>query len=106
MLYDVLTRVLCYPTGAFSARCPVGVVGRRLSPDTEGTLCRDRDQRVARARSAAGFKQSLFTVLKIWSCMDNQNHCMSIKKTRLIVNAHKHNLLINSFCNDGYVCLY
>ena len=29
--------------------------------------------------------------------MDNQNHCMSIKQARLIVNAHKHNLLINSF---------
>ena len=28
--------------------------------------------------------------------MDN---CMSIKQARLIVNAHKHNLLINSFCN-------
>ena len=24
---------------------------------------------------------------------------MSIKQARLIVNAHKHNLLINSFCN-------
>ena len=35
--------------------------------------------------------------------MDNQNHCMSIKQARLIVNAHKHNLLINSFCNNGYV---
>ena len=38
--------------------------------------------------------------------MDNQNHCMSIKQARLIVNAHKHNLLINSFCINGYVCLY
>ena len=38
--------------------------------------------------------------------MDNQNHCMSIKQARLIVNANKHNLLINSFCNNGYVCLY
>ena len=37
--------------------------------------------------------------------MDNQNHCMSIKQARLIVKAHKHNLL-NSFCNNGYVCLY
>ena len=37
--------------------------------------------------------------------MDNQNHCMSIKQARLIVNAHKHNLLINSFCNNEYVCL-
>ena len=35
--------------------------------------------------------------------MDNQNHCMSIKQARFIVNAHKHNLLINSFCNNGYV---
>ena len=35
--------------------------------------------------------------------MDNQNLCMSIKQARLIVNAHKHNLLINSFCNNGYV---
>ena len=35
--------------------------------------------------------------------MDNQNHCMSIKQARLIVNAHKHNLLINSFCNNGCV---
>ena len=34
--------------------------------------------------------------------MDNQNHCMSIKQARLIVNAHKHNLL-NSFCNNGYL---
>ena len=25
--------------------------------------------------------------------MDNQNHYMSIKQARLIVNAHKHNLL-------------
>ena len=33
--------------------------------------------------------------------MDNQNHCMSIKQARLIVNARKHNLLINSFCNNG-----
>ena len=29
--------------------------------------------------------------------MDNQNHCMIIKQARLIVNAHKHDLLINSF---------
>ena len=29
---------------------------------------------------------------------------MSIKQARLIVNAHKHNLLINLFCNNGYVC--
>ena len=34
--------------------------------------------------------------------MDNQIHCMSIKQAKLIVNAHKHNLL-NSFCNNGYV---
>ena len=34
--------------------------------------------------------------------MDNQNHCMSIQQAKLIVNAHKHNLL-NSFCNNGYV---
>ena len=27
---------------------------------------------------------------------------MSIKQVKLIVNAHKHNLL-NSFCNNGYV---
>ena len=33
--------------------------------------------------------------------MDNQNYCMSIKQAKLIVNAHKHNLL-NSFCNNGY----
>jgi len=33
--------------------------------------------------------------------MDNQNHYMSIKQARLIVNVHKHNLLINSFCNEG-----
>ena len=33
--------------------------------------------------------------------MDNQSHCMSIKQARLIVNVHKHNLLINSFCNKG-----
>ena len=33
--------------------------------------------------------------------MDNQNHCMSIKQARLIVNAHKHNLLINSFLHFG-----
>ena len=26
--------------------------------------------------------------------MDNQNHCMNIKQARLIVNAHKHYLLI------------
>ena len=37
--------------------------------------------------------------------MDNQNHCMSIKQARLIVNAHKHNLL-KSFCNNEYACLY
>ena len=37
--------------------------------------------------------------------MDNQNHCMRIKQARLIVNAHKHNL-INLFCNNRYVCLY
>ena len=46
------------------------------------------------------FKQSLFTFMKN---MDNENHCMSIKQARLIVNAHKHNLLINSFCNNRYV---
>ena len=34
--------------------------------------------------------------------MDNQNYCMSIKQSKLIVNAHKHNLL-NSFCNKVYV---
>jgi len=32
--------------------------------------------------------------------MPNQNHCMNIKQARLIVNAHKHNLL-NSFCYNG-----
>ena len=37
----------------------------------------------------------------IHETMDNQNHCMSIKQARLIVNAHKHNLLINSFCNES-----
>ena len=31
---------------------------------------------------------------------------MSIKQARLIVNAHKHNLLINSFCNNGYIYIY
>ena len=36
--------------------------------------------------------------------MDNQNHCMSIKQARLIVNAHKHNLL-NSFCKQR-VCMF
>ena len=34
--------------------------------------------------------------------MDNQNQCMGIKQAKLIVNAHKHNLL-NSLCNNGYV---
>ena len=34
--------------------------------------------------------------------MDNQNHCMSIKQAKHIVNAHKHNWL-NSFCSNGYV---
>ena len=34
--------------------------------------------------------------------MDNQNHRMSTKQTKLIVNAHKHNLL-NSLCNNEYV---
>ena len=34
--------------------------------------------------------------------MDNQKNCRSIKQARLIVNAHKRNLL-NSFCNNGYV---
>ena len=34
--------------------------------------------------------------------MENRNHCMSIEQAKLIVNAHKHNLL-NSFCNNGYV---
>jgi len=29
--------------------------------------------------------------------MDNQNHCMTIKQARLVVNAHKHKL---SFLND------
>ena len=33
--------------------------------------------------------------------MDNQNDYMSIKQARLIVNAHKHNLLINSFATTG-----
>ena len=37
------------------------------------------------------FKQFIY----IHENMDNQNHCMSIKQARLIVNAHKHNLLIN-----------
>ena len=32
--------------------------------------------------------------------MDNQNHGMSIKQARLIVNAHKHNLLIH-FATTG-----
>ena len=30
---------------------------------------------------------------------------MSIKQARLIVNAPKHNLL-NSVCNNAYVCIY
>ena len=30
---------------------------------------------------------------------------MSMKQAGLIVNAHKHNLL-NSVCNNGYVCIY
>ena len=47
-----------------------------------------------------------FGLNKVHENMDNQNHCMSIKQARLIVNAHKHNLLINSFCNNAYVCLY
>ena len=55
--------------------------------------------------------QGLFSVLspscsvqmKTWTI---KNHCMSIKQARLIVNAHKHNLLTHSFCNNGYVCLY
>ena len=34
--------------------------------------------------------------------MDNQKHCMSIKRGKLTANAHKHNLL-NVFCNNGYV---
>ena len=34
--------------------------------------------------------------------MENQKHYMSIKQAKLIVNAHKHNLL-NSFCNKVYV---
>ena len=37
--------------------------------------------------------------------MNNQTRCMSIKKARLIVNAHKHHLL-NSFCNNGYVTMF
>ena len=32
--------------------------------------------------------------------MDYQNHCMSIKQARFIVNAHKHNLLIH-FATTG-----
>ena len=55
-----------------------------------------------------GVKQSLFTLTRdqVHENMDNQNHCtMRIKQAKLIVNAHKHNLL-NSFCNNGYVCLY
>ena len=36
--------------------------------------------------------------------MENQNHCMSIKQAKLIVNAHKHNLL-KSFCSNGYFCV-
>ena len=40
--------------------------------------------------------QSLFTFMKIWT--------IKIIAT-LIVNAHEHNLL-NSFCTNGYVCLY
>ena len=31
---------------------------------------------------------------------------MNIKQARLIVNAHKRNLLINSFCNNGYFLVY
>ena len=36
--------------------------------------------------------------------MDIQNHCMSMKLAKLIVNAHRHNLL-NSFCNNGMFML-
>ena len=36
--------------------------------------------------------------------MENPNRCMSIKPAKLIVNAHKHNLL-KSFCNNGYFCV-
>ena len=38
--------------------------------------------------------------------MDNKNHCMSIKQARLIVNAHKHNLLINSFEREDNTLLH
>ena len=41
------------------------------------------------------FKPSLFTFMKRWTI------CMSIKQAKLVVNAHKHNLL-NSFCNNWY----
>ena len=47
------------------------------------------------------FKQFIY----IHENMDNQNHCMSIKQARFIVNTHKHNLLINPLYNNGYVCL-
>ena len=33
--------------------------------------------------------------------MENQYHCMNIKQAKLILNAHKHNIL-TSFCNNGY----
>ena len=32
--------------------------------------------------------------------MDNQNHGMSIKQNKRVVNAHEHDLL-NSFCYNG-----
>ena len=32
--------------------------------------------------------------------MDNQNHCMSIKQARLIVNAHKITISLRSFINS------
>ena len=48
------------------------------------------------------FKQSLFTFIKIWTI---KIIVRPLKQARLIVNAHKHNLL-NSFCSNGYVCLY
>ena len=38
------------------------------------------------------FKQSLFTFI-VHGNMEKQNHCMSIKESKLIANAHKHNKL-------------
>ena len=53
------------------------------------------------------FKQSSFTLVKIWTITENHSRydSMSIKQAKLIVNAHKHNLL-NSFCNNRYATVF